>query len=443
MSNLMNIKNKITVSTSLILFLFGTTTMHGQEVLTIEDAVKIALENNFEIKIASNEAKIDATNVSLANAGITPALNGVFNDNNSILNTEQTQLDGTVRQLNNAINRNISYGVALNWTIFDGFSMFARYEQLKQIEQLGTTELQFTILTRMGDVLENYYQIVQQQQQLQVLDSTLTTSTLRLNLAKNRYTIGKASKLEVLNAEVDLNTDTTNLLRQKELYANTKANLNALLAREITTDFTVAEEVTVDKNLLFTELRDKVALQNPQLQIQLLNKRIAELDLKQVKGNRYPVINVTSGYNLIQSEASLGFITQSSGNGFVYGINARVPIFNGSLQNRNEKAAKIAVQNASIAIEQQKMQLDSQLLAAFNTYMTNIQLSDLEEKNEKIAKQNLDITLEKFKIGTITTVEFRTAQLNYVNAKFRNTAAQFQAKLSEIALKELAGTLNF
>jgi outer membrane protein len=439
----MKMKFKITPLTLLVLF-FSIVSQNSfsQELLTIEDAVKIALENNYEIKIADNNAKIDATNVSLANAGILPTLDGVFTDNNSILDTKQTQADGAVRELNNAKNMNLAYGVALNWTVFDGFKMFAKREQLKEIEQLGNTELKFTILSKVGDVLETYYQIVQQQQQLKVLDSTLLISKLRLNLAKNRYTIGKASKLEALNAEVDLNTDTTNLLRQKELYANTKTVLNELLARDVTTDFRVLEEVNIDKGLLYADLKEKVSSQNPQLQIQLLNKRIAELSLKQIKGDRYPLIELTSGYNFTRSESSLGFIAQSTGNGVVYGVNARMNIFNGSLQNRNEKVAKIQVENASISIEQQKNLLDSQLLSAYTTYLTNIQLSDLEAKNEKIAEQNLDITLEKFKIGTITTVEFRTAQLNFVNAKFRNTSAQFQAKLSEIALKELAGNLN-
>lgn len=415
----MKMKFKITPLTLLVLF-FSIVSQNSfsQELLTIEDAVKIALENNYEIKIADNNAKIDATNVSLANAGILPTLDGVFTDNNSILDTKQTQADGAVRELNNAKNMNLAYGVALNWTVFDGFKMFAKREQLKEIEQLGNTELKFTILSKVGDVLETYYQIVQQQQQLKVLDSTLLISKLRLNLAKNRYTIGKASKLEALNAEVDLNTDTTNLLRQKELYANTKTVLNELLARDVTTDFRVLEEVNIDKGLLYADLKEKVSSQNPQLQIQLLNKRIAELSLKQIKGDRYPIIELTSGYNFTRSESSLGFIAQSTGNGVVYGVNARMNIFNGSLQNRNEKVAKIQVENASISIEQQKNLLDSQLLSAYTTYLTNIQLSDLEAKNEKIAEQNLDITLEKFKIGTITTVEFRKAQLNFVNAKF-------------------------
>ena len=436
-------KFKLIQQTLAALFFLGTAShSYSQEVLTVEDAVKIALENNFEIQIATNNSKIDATNVSLANAGILPNVEGVLTNSNSILDTKQTQADGSIRELNNAKNMNLSYGLALNWTVFDGFKMFAKHEQLKQIEQLGNTELQFTILNKVGDVMETYYQIVQQQEQLKVLDTTLVISQLRLNLAKNRYTIGKASKLEVLNAEVDWNTDNTNLLRQKELYANTKTALNELLARDLTTGFFVSEEVIIDKSLQYADLKTMVSSQNPQLQMQVLNKRIAELSLKQVKGDRYPTIGLNSGYNFTRSESSLGFVSESTGNGLVYGVTARMNIFNGSLQNRNEKVAKINVENAGIYVEQQKNQLESQLLAAYTTYLTNIQLTELEEKNEKIAEQNLDITLEKFKIGTITTVEFRTAQLNFVNAKFRNNSAQFQAKISEIALKELAGNLD-
>ena len=111
-------------------------------------------------------------------------------------------------------------------------------------------------------------------------------------------------------------------------------------------------------------------------------------------------------------------------------------------QNRNEKIAQLQIDNSKLTIEQQNLALQSQLATSFQTYTTNLELISLEEKNEAIAKQNLAITLDKFKIGTITTLEFRTAQLNYVNAKVRNSNVQFQAKLSEIALKELAGTIN-
>ena len=95
-----------------------------------------------------------------------------------------------------------------------------------------------------------------------------------------------------------------------------------------------------------------------------------------------------------------------------------------------------------MAIEQQTLTIKSQLNTAFQTYLTNIGLIDLESNNEEIAKDNLDITLAKYNIGTITPVEFRTAQLNYINAKLRLSQTKYQAKLSEITLKQLAGNLS-
>ncbi|WP_445719365.1 TolC family protein [Flavobacterium sp.] len=426
---------------TVFLFIIGFSAQ-AQELLTLEDAVKIALENNYDIKIADNNSKIDATNNNLANAGMLPSLNANFTNNNSQLDTKQTQGDGTVRELDGAKNMNLTYGVGLDWTIFDGLSMFARKEQLNVLEQQGKAELQTAILTRISDVYTAYFDLVQQQQVLASIDTAIVISNQRVTTAQNRFSIGKASKLEVLNAQVDLNSDLSLQLRQRELIKISKIRLNELLVRDTQTDFKVANEITFEQNIDFNELKETAEKQNPQLQAQILSKKIADLNLKQVKGNRYPTVRITSGYNFTRSEASLGFITQSSGQGFVYGVTATVPIFNGFLQNKNEKVAKYQVENANLLLEQQKLSLTAQLASLFTSYHTNLELVKMEEKNLEIAKQNLDITLAKFKIGTITTIEFRTAQQNFVEAAVRYSNAQYVTKLSEINLKELAGTLQ-
>ena len=428
---------------SFILLFFCVIETNAQEVLTLESAVKIALENNYEIKIATNNLTIQKTNVAIGNAGMLPTVTANVLDNNSIQNSSQTRQDGTENELDNAKNNNLTYGVGLNWTIFDGLRMFARMDQLKELQKLGEAQLKLTLITRISDVNAAYYDLVQQQQQLAALDTTIVISNQRLTLAQNRFTIGKASKLEVLNAQVDLNTDQVALLRQKELYANSKILLNQLMAREVSTDFKVIDVLEVDSLLLLPELKALAEKQNPQLEAQIINKKVAELELKQIKAARYPTIRVNTAYNFSESQSSLGFVTQSQSRGFNYGFSASLNLFDGFAQNRNEKIAKILIENSKMSIDQQNLALNSQLSTSYQTYLTNLELIGLEEKNESIAKQNLNITLDKFRIGTITTLEFRTAQLNYVNAKVRYSNAQFQGKLSEIALRELAGNLIF
>ncbi len=427
----------------LLVVFFIAIQAQGQELLTVEEAVRIALENNYEIRIASNELDIDKEGISIGNAGMLPTLGAVFNSNNSTQNSSQTRADGNTIELDDARNNNINYGVVMDWTLFDGFRMFARYDQLKELEKLGEAQLQQTILAKVSDVMITYYDLVQQQQQLVALDSTIVISNQRLTLADNRFTIGKASKLEVLNAQVDMNTDQTMQLRQEELFRNTKIRLNQILARDIKNDFRVIDEIPVEEDLFLPELEKLALEQNPQLQAQIIANNIAKLELKQVKAGRYPTIVANTGYQFSESESSLGFISFGKSRGFNYGFSARMNIFDGFNQNQNEKIAKIQIENSELVIEQQELDLQTQLGTTYQTYLTNISLIELERNNEAIARENLDITMEKFRIGTIPTIEFRTAQLNYINAIVRHSNARFQAKLSEISLREFAGNLTF
>lgn len=414
-----------------------------QPVLTLEEAVSLTLENNFDIRIAKNELRIDEENVTIGNAGMLPNINGTVTNNNTILNQTQTQASGNEIEIDGAQNVNINYGVGIEWTIFDGFRMFARHNQLKELQNLGATELKLSVLSRVSAVYQTYFTLSTQQQQLKMIDSIISVSEFRLKTAKNRLTIGKASKLEVLNAEVDLNADLSAKIQLNEQYSISKVTLNELLVRPLDTDFKVSDVISIDSSLLLPDLLSSAEKQNPQLQIQYINKKIQEYELKQVKANRFPTISLLGGYNLIRSQSPFGFVTESTGRNFVYGFSATLNIFDGFNQNRNEKVAKIQLENTQLQIERQSQLIQSQVASLYQSYLSNLSLLELERKNEGIAKQNLEITLEKFKIGSVAPIEFRTAQENYGNAVIRLTSAELQTKQSEISLRELAGSLSF
>ncbi|HRQ84628.1 MAG TPA: TolC family protein, partial [Flavobacteriales bacterium] len=134
--------------------------------LTAEQAVAIALENNHAVRIA----KLDARSVEVANtagnAGMLPTLsaNGSYAMDNSA--TKQTFFSGEVREADNADSKVLNGALALNWTVFDGFTMFAAKERLEAMEAMGKVELRQQLETTAYNVLTGYYMAVQVKQAL-------------------------------------------------------------------------------------------------------------------------------------------------------------------------------------------------------------------------------------------------------------------------------------
>lgn len=435
-------KRLINIAVFLIPFAFIPFVGVGQPVLTMEEAIAIALENNYDIRLFSKDADVATNNVHVGNAGMLPSVSGDVSASASIQNTTQTLLEGETRALRGSRNRSSAYGVNLNWTIFDGLQMFARYDQLKELQALGEANLKAAILSTVYDVVSGYFDLVQQQQLIKATQMAMELSAFRYQTAESRYQIGRAAKLEVLAASVDLNADTTTLLRQLDQYRTTQIRLNELLARNVNTEFSVMDTIVIATDLHYETLIEQAQRLNPMLQSALINHRISQLELKRVKGQRYPVVRVSSAYTRSQSSTELGFSTRSKNNGLNYGISASMNIFNGFMQRRNERNAQLMLDAAEIEVDKIEENIDAQLQSAYQTYLMNLELVRLEERNRDIAQENMDITLEKFKLGSIAPVEFREAQRNFVDASTRFSTAQYQAKLAEITLKQIAGVLE-
>lgn len=410
--------------------------------LTLKDAVEIALKNNYNIKLSQNNSTIASNNVTLGNAGVLPVVTGDFNDNNSRQTTKQTRNDGTVNNIRNAKNSNNNYGVNLNWTIFDGFAMFANYDQLKQIDKLGVLQLQDTVQRTVASVIDTYYNLISQNEQVKALKGAIDISRTQLRIANDKFAVGRASRLEVLNAQVNLNTDTGNLVIQYQQYKTTKIQLNQLLIRDLQTDFSVADTIIVDEKLALADVLNNAQLQNPAILSAQINQRLAEINLKQVRATRYPQVGVTSGYTFTNSKTPAGFTLSQNVHGFNYGLTASINIFNGFNQNRREKNAKIQIDNASINAKQTKLNIESQINSLFVAYLSGLDLVKLEEANVNLNKKNLDITLDKYKLGNITPLEVREAQRNYLDAQSKFFAAQYQSKQAEIMLKQITNSIN-
>ena len=200
--------------------------------------------------------------------------------------------------------------------------------------------------------------------------------------------------------------------------------------------------INIDANLAYTQLAELTQQQNPNVQNAFINQKIASLNLKSIRGARYPTVSLNTGYSRANSTSPTGFNQKFEANGFTYGVSAKINIFDGFIQRQQERNAKIEIDNSLLNLNKTKLNVNAQLLTAFQNYRTYLDLVKLEQRNLDIANENLDITLTKYRLGSIAPLELREAQRNAINAKNRFIEMQYQTKIAEITLKEISGSIN-
>ncbi|WP_158825646.1 TolC family protein [Mucilaginibacter lacusdianchii] len=419
-----------------------TPTIDTASVLTLKDAVEIALRNNYDIKLSKNTATIASNNVSLGNARMLPTVSGNYTISNSIQSTTQTRSDSTVNRITRANNTGSNYGVALTWTLFDGFNMFATYDALKQRRQLSDVQLRDTIQRTVANVINAYYDLVNQNKQIQALQGVIAISRTQLRFANDRYSVGRVARLDVYNAQVAVNTDTATLITQLQQYRSSKIELNRLMARDPRIDFKIADTIIVDDKLVLNDIINQANTQNPAILSANINQRLAELNLKSIRATRYPQISVNSGYVWNNSTNPAGFARVQRSNGLNYGLAATINIFDGFNQWRRERNAKLQIDNANINVSQTRLEIQAQITDLYNSYTAGLAQVRLGQANADLARQTLEISLEKYRLGTITPLEIREAQRNYLNAQSIFFAAQYQSKVAETTLKQITNSIG-
>ena len=412
-----------------------------QGTLTLKDAIAITLSNNFSISIAHNKSKIAENNSTIGNAGFLPTLDATGSYTKSSNNTKQEYFDSRTIDRTGAKSTNINAGVSLNWTIFDGLAMFGNINMLKELKKIGKANFKSEVENNVADVTETYYNLIREKQVLDVLRETITISEERVRIAQSKKDVGSGSKFDLRQAQVDLNEDKSNLLKEELTYEQLKVSLNQLLGRDVNTDFGVKDTILVNENLNLDKLKDLALLRNTDLDIAKRSLNLSEINLNLARSEWFPNISLVGGYNYTNSESQAGFVKSNKNYSLNYGISASFNLFNGLNTSRKIENAEIEIENSKLNYGFVKTGIEANLLNTYKKYLNSLQLVNLEEENLTIALESVDIALERLKLGNITPLEFRETQQKLINAKSRLVSAQYDAKSAETELLRLSGQL--
>lgn len=419
-----------------------TLPLFSQVLLTPEDAVKTALEKNFSIRIEKNNLEIADNNYSPGSAGFLPELNASGSFTKSRSTTKQEFFDGREVDRDNAGSENLNAAISLEWTIFDGFRMFASLDRYKELKNSGELKLKNEIETNISELLSVYYNIVRQQKILKLVEYNITLSTERLRIENDKKEVGSASGFDLRRAQVDLNEDKALYLRAELSLVQYKLLLKNLMGlNNSSTDFIVSDSIPLRRDFDYGELLDLAEKNNSSLQIAGVNKRISELEAGIIRSEIYPQISLSAGYNFLKSEADAGLLKSNQSHGYNYGIGASWNLFNGLNTRRNLENAGIMIENSNLQYEQTLTLVRSDLQNAFKVFENSIEQMNLELQNLKAAEENVDIALERLKLGNISPLEFREAQTDLLDAQNRLVSSQVDAKIAETDLLRISGIL--
>lgn len=436
-----------------MLLAFITLNTRAQEqVLFKEDAVSKALYKNFGIKVAKNQVEIAENNKSILNTGFLPTLTGsagaTYNRDDATIEFPGQFLEsGEPRpdvELNKAEAQRYDSSLALNFTLFDGMGRYYNYKSLKEQYQLTELQARETIENTVLQLLSIYFEVARLSENVNVFKKALEVSKDRITRAEYAFEYGQNTKLDILNAQVDVTNDSINLLNTQQQLSNTKRDLNVVLNQNLNESFEVDTVVAFIPRLQLDDFIAKARENNVALLQTKKNLLINEYDIKISRSGYLPTIglNGSYGWNLNQSAAS-AFFPGTNSETYNLNLGARLTwnLFDGGSTNVRVKNAKIAYENQELLKKQIELEVDRDILNALDIYENRLSIYAIQEQNVITNENNFERSREQFRLGRITSIEFRQAQINLLNAQTNKNLAKYDAKLAEIQLLQLTGQL--
>lgn len=422
------------------IFLISVVRINAQ-VLTLEEAINIALKNSLDIEIARNNFEASQISNHLSIAGGLPEVTGSLTDNQSLTNLNQQLSNGTTTKRNGNANNALNAGVDASYLLFNGLRVKATKARLEALERQSSQQINLQIQNLIASVMVKYYDIVRQGSYIKTIQQSIDVTLQRKKLVDARQSVGLANNADTYQAQLDLTASRQELQSQKLILVQAKADLMNLLTQRPDSTFEIRDTIVVDRNVDLDAVRRELK-NNPEFLTAEQQISINELIAKEIGAQRYPSVSVNGGYNYSRSQNAAGFTLLNQNSGPFIGLSLQIPIFNGGIFKRQKMVAEIDISNAVNTRQSMLNDLETFAIKAWQAYGNNLERLETERENNRVAADLLALVQQRFEYGVGTIVDVREAQRSFVEAGFRLVNLSYAAKIAEVELKRLASKLG-
>ena len=416
---------------------------NSQEVLDLKKATAITLENNLNIKISENFEKISDNNTSFLNSGYLPTISARSNFIKSNQNVEIKTPSGLEGTLENIESDSNSANISMNFIIVDGAGRKFNYRKSKELFNKSKLEVVEVIENTIFQLYTVYFEACRLIEEQSIYKNNLDISQSRLDRKRLELEYGQSTSLEVLNAEVDFKNDSINYLNTISNLSNVKRDLNLIMNVDSEEIFELITEVNF---LEFKELNDAYSgakENNTSLKIDDKNVSISKNEVMATKSTYLPTIGLIGSYGWNESinDNPYAFFNKNINDGFSGGVSLSWDIFNSGRKIIANKNAKIKYENSKIEKERKMNLFFNELNSIYQTHTNNLYIFEVQEKNLETNKLNFDRNLEQYKLGRLSSIQFRDAQLKLQRAELQKNTSKYNTKISELALMKISGQI--
>ncbi|MEL6627052.1 MAG: TolC family protein [Bacteroidota bacterium] len=425
----------------------------AQEVLGLEDAIVTALENNYGVQIAKYNSEQAEIQSHPGAAGLYPSLNLSGGGNYNLTNRTKVSgnpanpiLDAEGRPIEEFVfNESLTtYGLnsAVGVTYAFGLGQLESYKILQTNASLTKENGLLIMEQTIAQISATYYQLARLTKAYQLQEASLERSRQRLEFAQTQREFGTGTELAILNARVDVSTDSINLLNASLNIENARKDLNFLMGTEIERQYQVNTDLELNPDFNLDELATSALAGNTSLKVADYGRKVAELNLRVAQKARYPQLSVSGNYAYnFSTNLPFAQTLDQSTFGFAGNGSISIPIFQGNQLKRNIQDAEVGIANSRSQYKQTEQQVIRDLQKAYATYQNSLSILRLSQTSVRAAQANFDRTKEAFELGQSTNIAFREAQLNLLRSENQLNNVQFDVKSSEIELMRLSGRL--
>ncbi len=416
----------------------------GPLVITLRQAVEIALHNNTQVQLSQEETHAAKARSHQALAALLPNLNGSASQMNMTVNLRAEGLDFSSLPMFSAFNPFIGpfdtfdARAYLQQTLFN-FSAIRQYQAARAGHKLSTLEAERARRDTIAAIAALYYGVLQAQAHIDATQANIRLDQSLLDLAEHQKDAGVGTAVDVTRAQVQLAQQQQNLLSNEVAYEDAKLRLLKAMGKSVGSGLKLLDGMTLQDvpSMTVTQALETAQENRVELQSQAEREKVAKLQLSAAKGERLPSLAFVANYGssgLTPEQFALP--TRA------YGVTATIPIFDGGRREGRIAEQSVRVRQEDIRMRDTEQQVEMEVRMAMKTIESARQQVAVAEENLKLAETELELSRDRFQEGVTNNIEVVQAQTSLEQARDRKVDALYLFNLARVNLDRALGEVE-